>query len=157
MNNTNDFPEPARKAVELDLDAIRARVDAATEGPWTADALAGDLDAPSGYRVAEVLAWSDPDAEFIAHARTDVPALLAEVERLQARVESANVEAATANASADEHFSSRLKAESERDEARAALADTVPAAAVRAYAQGLAPTLPSVAEGLRALIPEGDA
>ena len=43
----------------LDLDAIRARVEAATQGPW------------------EHEPWA-----FIAHARTDIPALLAEVDRL---------------------------------------------------------------------------
>jgi len=50
----------------LDLDAIRARVDAATEGPWEAS------------------------HEFAAHARTDIPALLAEVERLRAERDAAH-------------------------------------------------------------------
>ncbi|MFI1194027.1 hypothetical protein ACH4T9_12330 [Micromonospora sp. NPDC020750] len=66
----------------LDLDAIRRREQAATPAPWTAH--------PDG------LVWStligDPvsgsvlvvDAEFIAAARTAVPALLAEVDRLRA-------------------------------------------------------------------------
>ncbi|MEU7980498.1 hypothetical protein AB0B63_18440 [Micromonospora sp. NPDC049081] len=60
---------------DIDLDAIETRTSAADPGPWTAH--------PDG------LVWStligdpvsgsveQPNAEFIAHARTDVPALLA--------------------------------------------------------------------------------
>ena len=74
----------------LDLDAIKARAEAATAGPWEAD----DSDA-DGVNVGWYV-WSDfdettvaphldhDDAEFIAHAREDVPALIAEVERLRA-------------------------------------------------------------------------
>jgi hypothetical protein len=86
----------------LDLDAIRARAEAATEGPWhrvgksiQADVPLSD-DGPSTTKwnttvVCSVGAWGSgrptgEDAEFIAHARTDVPALLAEVERLQCLV-----------------------------------------------------------------------
>jgi len=65
---------------ELDLTAIKKRVEAASAGPWTAaqDGLvwAGRLGDPvSGSTDLE-------DAEFIAACRTDVPALVAEVERL---------------------------------------------------------------------------
>jgi hypothetical protein len=66
------------------LDAIRARVEAATPGPWKAQRWCSNN--PS---VAE--AWgltgmrTFADAVFCGHAREDVPALLAEVERLQAR------------------------------------------------------------------------
>lgn len=66
----------------LDLAAIRARTEAATAGPWEADGVEGNLNAP-GIRVAEFLSWPEADAQFIAHAREDVPALLAEVERLR--------------------------------------------------------------------------
>ena len=45
---------------DLDLEAIKARAEAANGGPWK-------------------------DAEFVAHARTDVPALIAEVKRLRKR------------------------------------------------------------------------
>lgn len=75
-----------------DLDAIRARVEAATPGPWFAWSrgvgwLIGlDPDAnqciPGGFRTDIA---READAEFIAHARTDVPALLAEVEQLRAQ------------------------------------------------------------------------
>jgi uncharacterized small protein (DUF1192 family) len=69
------------------LDAIRARVEAATPGPWKAERWCSNN--PS---VAE--AWglngmrTFADAVFCGHAREDVPALLAEVERLTAEVES---------------------------------------------------------------------
>jgi hypothetical protein len=72
----------------LDLDVIRARADAATDGSWIA------ADQPHGEWFGIQDQWSalgsmvaQADAEFIAHARTDVPALVAEVERLRAEVE----------------------------------------------------------------------
>lgn len=77
----------------LDLDAIKARAEAATKGPWkfTPKIL--------GIKNTTVMAGGEQvgyfsvgqaqphDAEFISHARQDIPALLAEVERLQAIVE----------------------------------------------------------------------
>lgn len=72
------------------LAAIRARLDAATPGPW---ALGHDTD-PNGAWFAEILVPSQhlaalgyidssrADAEFIAAARTDLEVLLAEVDRL---------------------------------------------------------------------------
>ncbi len=72
----------------LDLDAIEARVEAATEGPWTVGANAGcgccrwirqgDEDGPQICNADD-----RGDDQFIAHARTDVPALVAEVRRLR--------------------------------------------------------------------------
>lgn len=78
----------------MDLDAIRARCDAATPGPWMvfegaypygegyviespADLVAGNFDHEEGGIIRK------EDAEFIAAARTDVPELLAEIERLR--------------------------------------------------------------------------
>lgn len=79
-----------------ELNAIEARAAAATPGPWwvyddgrSAGVVNGDGstyhrpyramicggDAHEGY-------FDGPDADFIAHARTDVPALVAEVRRL---------------------------------------------------------------------------
>lgn len=75
------------QAVPLDLDAIRARCEATTAGPWEAAEMLRwpgrwDVWEADGRKcIAEVL-W-ERDAEFIAHARTDVEALLAEVERLR--------------------------------------------------------------------------
>lgn len=81
-------------ATELDLDAIRARLDAATEGPWRVDEIArvwADRD-PAGWDAFHIAACHDAvgraghddeaNAEFIAHARTDVERLLAKVGRL---------------------------------------------------------------------------
>jgi hypothetical protein len=88
-----------------ELEAIRARADAATAGPWAAmdnsvytgrqwrDIVAGvrGIVYPSGFtrhsggetETHYGVAISDENADFIAHARTDIPALLAEVERLR--------------------------------------------------------------------------
>ncbi|WNM74494.1 hypothetical protein SEA_BEARBQ_92 [Gordonia phage BearBQ] len=75
---------------ELDLDAIEARAKAAYVGPWTADPDSyGDIWARAGHEGATVVVSADPalnaaDAEFIAHARTDVPALVSRVRELEA-------------------------------------------------------------------------
>lgn len=90
-----DTPQPGG----LDLDAIEARCDAATPGPWHAT---GRDDDPGdeGWRVngggvpgsaSERAVAACPtysrhaaqDMAFIAHSRTDVPALVAEVDRLR--------------------------------------------------------------------------
>ena len=73
------------------LDAIQGREAKATEGPWGVDGPAqrGPGDSLAVYHVEDggTVAYVQPswdDAEFIAHARTDIPALLAEVEWLRA-------------------------------------------------------------------------
>ena len=83
------------------LAEIRTRAEAATEGPWEATWEEGDdwwsitgapqrVGAGGPWAVCPEVATSDArdpaDATFIAAARTDVPELVAEVERLQARV-----------------------------------------------------------------------
>ena len=72
----------------LDLDAIQARADAATPGPWFAhEDWPGRVFAESEFNahVARVTGSNpEPNERFIAAARTDVPALLAEVRRLRA-------------------------------------------------------------------------
>lgn len=80
---------------DLDLEAISERADAAVRGPWHVEYF-GD----SGYpqRIANDAAVLVADthegggypartAEFIAAARSDVPALIAEVERLRAQLD----------------------------------------------------------------------
>lgn len=70
-------------------DAARARCDAAPEGPWSTESLDGDaiLCGSDGWDLATDPAMGNwfprSTAAFIAHARTDVPALLDEVERLR--------------------------------------------------------------------------
>ena len=66
-----------------ELDAMRARVDEATEGPWGAPERDGSYATVTDADTCEALfvaidAGNGPerDMEFIAHARTDVPRLL---------------------------------------------------------------------------------
>jgi hypothetical protein len=78
----------------IDLDAIQARADKATTGPWKVWGMIvmSDPKNTSDYEDCDVIApTSDPDrglrtfnAEFIARARTDVPDLIAEVRALRA-------------------------------------------------------------------------
>lgn len=122
--------------MELDLDAIEARANAATEGPWWRREGHAEID---GQNYAEVLIPGrvecgsycyggtstiegdrlDADLAFIAHARADVPALVAEVRRLR---EEAEVDAGLIRSiiAAREHVERTLTAE--RDDARAAIA-----------------------------------
>lgn len=97
----------------LDLDPIKARARAATDGPWAWEWIAeksnewavGQAFDANGHALAGRIEDHDDmvetiierrlvgmnesghasaaDAEFIAHARTDIPALLAEIERLR--------------------------------------------------------------------------
>ena len=70
------------------LDEVQARVDAATEGPWEAGVEQGLFGPMFVLRAGDGRAVSfrrpfdggvTADAEFIAHARSDVPRLLAAV------------------------------------------------------------------------------
>ena len=73
---------------------IQAREAAATLGPWFADGheilvgTADDITRGSMWIgetcTTELPDWGAANAEFVAHARTDVPALVAEVRRLRA-------------------------------------------------------------------------
>lgn len=111
--------------MELDLDAIEARANAATEGPWWRREGHAEID---GQNYAEVLIPGrvecgsycyggtstiegdrlDADLAFIAHARADVPDLVAEVRRLRERAEAHAVTVQQA-----------VAVERQRDEARA--------------------------------------
>lgn len=82
--------------VVVDVDAIEARANAATAGPWTPHDRWGEVLAPThpkpdegydGFLVAESCRRSN--AEFIAAARDDIPALCAEVRRLAELVRAA--------------------------------------------------------------------
>ena len=70
----------------LNLDEIKKRCEAATPGPWNKryekKLYEIYLDADSEYNLG--LVDKKDNADFIAHARQDVPALIAEVERLTA-------------------------------------------------------------------------
>lgn len=76
---------------ENELNDIRNRASRATPGPWQTvnegKMTSSVTQSPGGYGKAitgwgRVLQWN-ADAEFIAHARTDVPALVEQVKRLR--------------------------------------------------------------------------
>lgn len=73
-------------ATELDTAAIRARLEAATPGPWhIGPDSAGQATAVRGPKRDHVASCQyDEDLEFIAHARTDVELLLAALDEAQA-------------------------------------------------------------------------
>jgi hypothetical protein len=88
------------------LAEIRARVERATAGPWHVTGLPGQWLAADGYETGmtyhvfesaqrgdgECSSMLKEDAEFVAHARVDVPDLLAEVARLTAALARATEE-----------------------------------------------------------------
>ncbi|MGW4919737.1 hypothetical protein ACWEPO_25980, partial [Streptomyces albidoflavus] len=88
------------------LAEIAARDEAATAGPWCTDGAEiyqGDEYAWDAFWVGETCRADEADggtvdAAFIAAARTDVPALLAEVERLRAELAAERALAADATA-----------------------------------------------------------
>lgn len=78
----------------LNLDAIQARADAATPGPWWTSGAAIYTGEPAEdvrrstwvgqTYTPNVPDWGGANAQFIAHARTDVDQLLARVRDLEA-------------------------------------------------------------------------
>jgi hypothetical protein len=71
----------------INLDDIEARSKTATPWPWINDPL-GDVITENGVQICDYIAY-DANREFVAHARADVPALVAEVRRLQGELETA--------------------------------------------------------------------
>jgi len=74
-----------------DLDAIRKRCEDATPEPWAA--VQYGEDAPAGVvqcrdagdiNIFDLVDGDDADCEFAAHARQDIPALLAYIAELEA-------------------------------------------------------------------------
>ncbi len=87
----------------LDLTGIRAREQAASIGPWKSGSVTSGHQ-PTGEVILARAADAGPgmetlahfaapaavaDARFCAHARTDIPELLAEVDRLRAMLAEA--------------------------------------------------------------------
>jgi hypothetical protein len=81
------------------IEAIRERAEKATEGPWypTQHHVATNPNVSGGYPPSPesicsladgeyIENYNQADAEFIANARQDIPALLAEVDRLNAQL-----------------------------------------------------------------------
>ena len=98
----SDSAPPIRAwATPLDLEPIKARCDVATAGPWRAVLSYSGMPAAG---VSDIIGLNDEhvvcfghdydeygymaveDAEFCAHARQDIPALIAEVEALRQRL-----------------------------------------------------------------------
>lgn len=88
-----------------ELEAIEARANAATPGPW--ERWPDDVDGGDGWALVsdadgepvvgahpcplEQCADAEADYAFIAHARSDVPALIAEVRRLRSERDALRV------------------------------------------------------------------
>jgi len=84
---------------EPDLDAIQTRATMATRGPWHVEwdgtGYPQRVFNDAAVLVAETCTgpeWPPTDAEFIAHARADVPALLARIAELEADLSDAHHE-----------------------------------------------------------------
>ena len=75
---------------DSELEAIEARVDATTGGPWRSFIEGRDHEGGSSFiqtaeQDIELSGGSVADQDFIAHARQDIPRLLAEIRRLTRR------------------------------------------------------------------------
>ncbi len=108
MPDTQDTPDGQThdESEPLDLEAIKERCEKATPGRWVARRFGGFAPAGTAYwyiyqpgREGEPL--DRDDAQFISHARTDLPACVAELERvyreraeLRARVKELEAKAA---------------------------------------------------------------
>lgn len=89
---------------KLDIEAIKARAEAATEGPWEVSSEGPGypvgIFSRLGTKSARTVIYPDddyetgePDLEFIAHAREDIPALLTYIDELEAQIERVRLEA----------------------------------------------------------------
>ena len=74
---------------EAEIDAIEARANAATEGPWK---VLPPCMVTDGRGMVIARTNDSCNDEFISHARTDVPALIAEVRRLRKYLERHGIE-----------------------------------------------------------------
>jgi hypothetical protein len=78
----------AEELSEQELAEIEALAAGALPGPWRSDPLTGTMVVDTlGREIVSCLAYPAdalPTVEFIAHCRTDVPRLIAEVRRLRA-------------------------------------------------------------------------
>lgn len=76
----------------LDLEAIKKRVGGATPSPWRLDLDSGNICDACGDMVVDSnyghYAGGRTNLIFISHSREDIPALIAEVERLRDKSEA---------------------------------------------------------------------
>lgn len=78
--------------MKMNLEEIKKRVDDATPGKWEArgesDPYISEVEVDNGFgKESIVSSQKHGDIEFIAHARQDIPNLIAEVERLRKALE----------------------------------------------------------------------
>lgn len=74
---------------EKQLTEIRERAERATDGPWVYEETSFELDEVNdcyGNTVFHIGSYEVRNAEFIGHARGDIPMLLAEIERLHGQL-----------------------------------------------------------------------
>lgn len=118
------------------LEEIRARAEAATPGPWRAAKQCVGFDDDAGlFRLFEVGNWAIPaDAEFIAHARMDIPLLLAALDESRAEV------AEWRDVSVGPAYATLLREQLLSAEARATAAEAVVASVRSAIAAPHEPT-----------------
>ena len=111
------------RLTDEEIEEIRGRAEAATEGPWKAcvpvkgrmvtQVIGRDVLGNSGVRVADYVIRPD-DTRFIAHARTDIPRLLDEVERLRNRVAQMEFKSTTYTEEVEDELT-RLTDQAQRD------------------------------------------
>jgi hypothetical protein len=112
---------------------IRERAEAATEGPWVRERdwhemgqdaePYPDSQRPYGVsraRYSEFIFYAagranKGDAEFIAHSREDIPALLAHIDQLTERLVEERAGPPTGVPRTDEYFTSKARAEIEAE------------------------------------------
>jgi hypothetical protein len=112
---------------EEQLAAIRERTNAASPGPWIVEDTPdlnrwvtsenSTLEANFGYRGN----GNQSDAQFVAHAREDIPLLLAEIDRLTTTLDVTIQRCATALAKRDKHKQGARIANAELDALREGL------------------------------------
>ena len=117
----------------LDLDAIEARVRAATDGPWCrAHHGTWEVEAAPNQLIADfgTVDKAAEDAAFAAHARQDIPALIAEIRCLSAEVARWQADCLAIGEkydAEDRRVDAEIVAlEAERDALRGELAATLP-------------------------------
>lgn len=93
--------------MNLNLSEIKARCEAASPGPWNMDLHSNEIMMEGYQSIAKPfslhvsLEQRDLNGFFIAHARTDIPLLLDEIDQLKAQVEAQQewIDATVANCS----------------------------------------------------------
>lgn len=73
---------------EEEIQTIKSRCDQATAGPWRSfieerEKISGSSFVQTGGEDIYLTGATDADQDFIAHARQDIPRLIAEIERLR--------------------------------------------------------------------------